>query len=210
MFQQHPSRILNQAFSDRPYQGVEPDRAEFLFVGLDANYSVDLERLEVFRDVLDYHEDGATFWRTHGVHHPFLLPNYRGDGQRYHRNFARIGFTPAHADRVSFVELLHVPTVGRSQLTPQDLDHSHLQKLDEAIRSGMTRYTFLSAGVAKLMQLSGAFPWLDTKNRSEGILPVLYASHGRSVHLHLHFSNYGKFRAQMEAEAKAISLMLGR
>jgi hypothetical protein len=74
----------------------------------------------------------------------------------------------------------------------------------------MARYTFLSAGAARLMQLSGAFPWLDTQNRSEGILPVLYASHGRSVHLHLHFSNYGKFQAQMDEEAKAISMMLAR
>ncbi|NPC56683.1 hypothetical protein HNE04_13700 [Caenimonas sp. S4] len=195
-------------FSVRPFQGVEPERAEFLFVGLDANYSAGIERSEVFRSVVEYHENGAAFWRTNGVHHPFLLQQYKGDGKKYHRNFARIGFTPAHADSVGFVELLRVPTVGRSRLTPQDLDPSHLQRIDKAIRSGRAKYTFLSAGVAKLMQRSGAFPWLDTKNKRGGILPVLYASHGRSVHLHLHFSNFGKFQARMDAEARAIASLL--
>ena len=210
MFQSHPSRTLNQIFSTRPFQGVEPDKAEFLFVGLDANYSADLDDSEVFQDVIEYHEDGPGFWRSSGVHHPFLLPKYRGDGKRYHRNFARIGFTAADADRIGFVELLHVPTVGRSQLTPQDLNASHLERLDDVIRNGMAKHTFLSASVAKLMKLSGIYPWLNTKDKQDGVLPVLYAARGRSVHLHLHFSNYGKFQAQMDAEAKAISSLLGQ
>lgn len=208
MFQSHPSRVLNELFSDRPFQGVEPNRAEFLFVGLDANYSAGIERSEVFRSVVEYHEDGAAFWRTNRVHHPFLLPQYSGAGKKYHRNFARIGLTPAHADSVGFVELLHIPTVGRSRLTAKDLNPSHLQRIDQAIRSGRAKYTFLSAGVARLMQQSGAFSWLNTKNKSGGILPVLYARHGRSVHLHLHFSNYGKFQARMDAEASAIASLL--
>lgn len=68
--------------------------ATFLFVGLDANYSPDLEASPSFQSVLEYHEDGVAFWRRYGVHHPFLLPEYRGDGRRYHRTFAKIGFKP--------------------------------------------------------------------------------------------------------------------
>jgi hypothetical protein len=208
VFHPHPSRTLNELFSVRPFQGVEPSRAEFLFVGLDANYSREIEKSAVFPRIVEYHEDGAAFWRRNGVHHPFLLPSYSGDGKRYHRNFARIGFTPTDADRIGFVELLHVPTVGRSQLTPQHLDPSHLKKLDLAIRSGMARHTFLSAGIVRLMQSSGQFPWLEKLGRSQGTLPVLYACDGRSVHLHLHFSNFGKFQAQMDLEAKAIAALL--
>ena len=113
----HPSGALNRAFAARPYQGAEPEKATFLFVGLDANYSPAIEQNAVFDRVLDYLEDGVAFWKTHGVHHPFLLPQYRGDGQKYHKTFARIGFRPEHAEEVSFIEMLHVPTVGQSKLT---------------------------------------------------------------------------------------------
>jgi hypothetical protein len=208
MFQPHPSQVLNELFSIRPYQGVDPNRAEFLFIGLDANYSAEIEFSAIFPSVVAYHEDGAAFWRLNGLHHPFLLPSYGGDGQRYHRSFARIGLTPAHADKVSFVELLHVPTVGRSQLSPLDLNRSHLQRIDEAILRGSAKHTFVSAGVARLMKLSGRFPWLATRQTAAGLLPVLYSHQGRSVHLHLHFSNYGKFQAQMDAEARAFASLL--
>jgi hypothetical protein len=94
MYIPHPSFELNRRFRLRPYQGVEPSLATFLFVGLDANYSPDLEASPSFQSVLEYHEDGVAFWRRYGVHHPFLLPEYRGDGRRYHRTFAKIGFKP--------------------------------------------------------------------------------------------------------------------
>jgi len=38
MYVPHPSRELTELFAQKPYQGVAPDRAAFLFVGLDANY----------------------------------------------------------------------------------------------------------------------------------------------------------------------------
>ena len=143
----------------RPYQGVEPSSAAYLFIGLDANYDPNIERNPIFARVLEYHEDGVGFWRRHGVHHPFLLPEYKGDGRRYHRAFARVGFEPKHAPLVSFVELLHVPTVGRSQLTVADLHPPHLQMLNSAILEGKPKHIFVSASVARLMQTSEAFPW---------------------------------------------------
>ena len=208
MYQPHPSSELNAQFRHRPYQGVEPSAATFLFIGLDANYDPNLERSPCFRSVLEYHQDGVAFWRRNGVHHPFLLPEYRGDGRRYHRTFARIGFTPKHANLVSFVELLHVPTVGRNKLTPQDLDPSHLHRINAAILQGQAKHIFISSGVARLMHSSKAFPWLPKEPSGSGPLRVLYSEPSRFVYSHLHFSNYGKFQKQLEAEAHAISALL--
>src|SRR5262245_44968198 len=122
MYLAHPSERLNRAFAARPFQGAEPEKAAFLFVGLDANYSANVEASPIFATLLEYLEDGVAFWRKSGVHHPFLLEEYRGDGRKYHKTFADIGFTPANAADVSFVELLHVPTVGRSKLVADDLN----------------------------------------------------------------------------------------
>ena len=208
MYEPHPSSELNEQFSHRPYQGVEPSQATFLFVGLDANYDPDLERSVSFRSVLEYHQDGVAFWQRYGVHHPFLLPQYRGDGRRYHRTFAKIGFSPEHAGLVSFVELLHVPTVGRNKLSPQDLDLSHLRRINMAIVHGKAQHIFVSAGVARLMQASKAFPWLAKEPAGPGPLRVLYKDSSRVVYSHLHFSNYGKFQQQLEQEANAIGALL--
>lgn len=152
-----------------------------------------------------YHQDGVSFWRRHGVHHPFLLPSYRGDGRRYHQNFARIGFTPEDAGRVSFIELLHVPTTGRSSLKARDLDGNHLAAVEPLILAGAHRHVFLSAGVARLMRRSGGFKWLPQHQPSGEVLPELHRHERTAVYLHLHFSNYGKFRERMEQEAQAIA-----
>lgn len=208
MYQAHPSRELNSHFAQRPFQGVEPISANYLFVGLDANYDESIERSPIFPRVLEYHRDGAAFWQRHSVHHPFLLPQYTGDGRRYHKNFARVGFKPQHASRVSFVELLHVPSVGRNKLEPHDLSPSHLRMVNAAILSGQARHTFVSAGVLRLMRASGAFPWLPRDSAASGVLPVVYKQADRAVYLHLHFSNYGKFQQQLEAEAAAIAALI--
>src|SRR5690349_6421729 len=100
MYTPHPSRELTELFARKPYQGVAPENATFLFVGLDANYDERIATSTIFSNVLEYHSDGVAFWRAHGVHHPFLLPGYSGDGRVYHRNFARIGFRREHAHLV--------------------------------------------------------------------------------------------------------------
>ena len=88
MYTPHPSAELTRLFRERPYQGADPATARFLFVGLDANYAADIEGGPAWAAVRDYHEDGIAFWRRHGVHHPFLLPQYTGDGRRYHSSFS--------------------------------------------------------------------------------------------------------------------------
>ena len=209
MYEAHPSRELIANFKKRPYQGVKPSSAAYLFLGLDANYDLNIERTAIFARVLEYHEDGVAFWRRYGVHHPFLLREYRGDGRRYHKAFARIGFAPRHAALVSFAELLHVPTVGRSRLAPADLDASHLQMLNSSILEGTPKHVFVSAGVTRLMRASKAFPWLSKEQTKSNPLPILYSgADNRRVYLHLHFSNYGKFQERLDFEAKAIASLL--
>jgi hypothetical protein len=155
--------------------------------------------------VLEYHADGVAFWTQHNVHHPFLLPEYRGDGQFYHQSFSKIGFTPSQANQVSFIELLHVPTVGRSRLTVDDLDRAHLESLSHSILAGEATHVFLSSAVARLMRKSRLFPWLPrVPIGNSGPLGVWYQVGTKTVYSHLHFSVYGKFAKAKAREALAI------
>ena len=147
------------------------------------------------------------FWQRHGVHHPFLLSGYTGDGKRFHRTFSRIGLTPAEADKVSFIELLAVPTSGRSSLVAADLDSAHLKLLHGAMFDGSARHVFVSAGVARLMRQTGRFPQLAKNASGDGPLPALHSDPDRAVYQHLHFSNYGKFQAQLDRELLAIAAL---
>lgn len=205
MYTPHSSKLLTKIFSERPYQGAAPRQSQFLFVGLDANYEAGLEGAASFDRILEYHEDGVRFWRDHGVHHPFLLPAYRGSGKLYHRNFSQIGFTPEEAGKVSFIELLHIPTTGRSRLSPDDLSPGHLDFVSDSILSGTAKHVFVSDSVAKLMRMSGQFPWLPEHPISkQGSLGVYFDTNGTKIYKHLHFSVYGKFNAARLAQASDI------
>lgn len=206
MFQPHPSQRLTDLFRAKPHQGAQPQDAEFVFIGLDANYDADIERSQAFDSVLEYHADGVAFWRRHGVHHPFLLPGYSGDGQPYHQNFAKVGLKSEDAGRVSFVELLDVPTTGGSELEVKDLDLRHLDELNALILYGTRRNVFVSDKVVRLMRRSGRFRWLR-KPIPNHILPVLHEVGSTTVYQHLHFSNYGIFQKRMTMEAAAIAAL---
>jgi hypothetical protein len=209
MYLPHPSTQLNKIFSSKPYQGVDPYLAKFLFIGLDANYDPDISMKPIFSKILDYHHDSVAFWQLNKVHHPFLLPEYNGNGKSYHRNFSRIGFRPEHANLLSFVELLHVPTVGRNKLVETDLNVQHLKMLNSAIQEGQSRFIFISDKVHRLMQVSGEFPWLIKRVKEcEGPLGILYRQNNKTVFKHLHFSNYGVFAERMAQEAIFIGSLL--
>lgn len=209
MYHPHPSNKLNEIFTAKPYQGIEPEQATFIFIGLDANYDAQIESHPIFPGILEYHSNGVAFWQKHGVHHPFLLTGYTGDGKFYHRSFARIGFQPGHAGLVSFAELLHVPTTGRNKLEVKDLSRSHLNRLNAAITEGEAKYIFIPAGVAKLMLQTNAFPWLQKKPLGkDGPLGILYQQQHKTVYKHLHFSNYGKFEEQKRKELAFIGGLL--
>ena len=158
---------------------------------------------------MEYHEDGVAFWLRHGVHHPFLLPEYRGDGRRYHRTFSRIGFTPRHAELVSFVELLHVPSVGRSKLAPQDLDPAHLPSNQRRDPSRPSE-AHLRVGRRGGASCNQARHFLGCRRRPPDLGPFAggTATPSRAVYSHLHFSNYGKFQLQLEEESRAIAALV--
>lgn len=210
MYTRHPSKILNDLFAEKPYQGVPPEDAKFLFIGLDANYSPTIDREPIFQKVCEYHSDGAAFWKKHKVHHPFLLPQYKGDGRKYHLNFAKIGFTAEHADHVSFAELLHVPTVGSSQLEPPDLSARHLSMLNHAITIGKPTHIFVSDKVLRMMSKSKEFSWLPSKYlKTDTALQVVCRFSGKVVYKHLHFSSWwGKFEQRGAQEAVVIRGLL--
>jgi len=207
MYRPHPSSTLNRAFAARPFQGAEPKKANFLFVGLDANYGKDVETSPIFPRLLEYLGDGVQFWKMHRVHHPFLLREYRGDGRYYHRTFSDIGFGPEHAEQVSFIEMLHVPTVGRSNLTIADLDKDHLARLHDAIEHGDARHIFISPDVAKLMRESSVFPWMPkTPIDTGGPLKIWRKTGSKTIYWHYHFSYWG--RPQKVEQLKAIGRLL--
>lgn len=204
MYVPHPSLRLQQLFQAKPYQGARPEDAEFIFIGLDANYAPNLERMPLFHQVEEYHEDGVAFWQRYHKHHPFLLGDYQGDGRWYHYNFAKIDLQPQDARRICFIEMLHVPTCGTRKLEAGDLDADHMKRLDALITSGRRRRVFVPSSVAQLMRDSRRFSWLGGRPPSGEVLPVLYAAGETRVHQHLHFSNWGTYQSRMTAEAVAI------
>ena len=205
MYTIHPNSILNELFAKRPYQGVAPDKATFLFVGLDANYDAQIAEKPIFNKIVEYHSNAAYFWQKYGVHHPFLLTGYTGGGRFYHKSFANIGFMPEHANLVSFIELLHVPTVGRNVLDVNDLLATHLNMINSIILDGLATHIFLPATVARLMRASGIFKWLPRSSiHQHGPLDVLFKNNNKTVYSLLHFSVYGKFTDRKAAQALAI------
>ena len=209
MFQPHPSAALIRAFALKPYQGVAPADATYLFIGLDANYAADIEQSAVFPRMLDYLADGAAFWRSAGVHHPFLLPGYSGDGRKYHATFAQIGFRPDHASAVSFIELVDVPTFGQSKLSLGDLNGDHLARLNDAILGGAAKHVFVPDRVGRLMHASGRFPWMPKAPTDEGApLRIWHRSDAKTVWWHYHLSVYGKFERVKREQIAAMRALI--
>lgn len=202
----HPSEELRELFREKPYQGARPEDAQFIFVGLDANYAPDLARTSLFNDLREYHRDGVRFWQDRGTHHPFLLGGYRGAGLKYHRYFAdRLAFDSRHAPLVSFVELLHLPTTG-SRLAPRDLDSGHLGRLRNLMSDGRARHVFLCPAVIRLMKqrrdVFGRFA--DTPRVSDRGLIELQKVGATTVYEHVHFSAWGDCVPRKQREADAI------
>ena len=209
MYYKHPSTTLNRLFSNRPYQGTDPMKAKYLFIGLDANYAEDIDQSEISQEMYEYLDDGVLFWEKYGVHHPFLLDNYQGDGKFYHRSFAKIGFTQSHAPEIAFIELLHLPTYGRSKLVPSDLDDQHLVWLNRVILEGDSKYIFMPTSVGNLMRQTGHFPWITTNpDVTDSELKVWFSDENKTVFWHYHFSTYGKFTATKEKQAVAIRALI--
>jgi hypothetical protein len=201
MYFPHPNGKLHELFSQKPYQGADPATARFLFFGLDANYDPDIEDKHYFSEIVEYLEDGVGYWRERGYHHPFRHPEYRGDGALYHRRFAAIGFKVEHAEQVSFVELIDVPTHGKSKLQVSDLRASHLDRLLDWVLNGRAAYIFIPPGVGHLLRRTPQFSWLPEQPIShDGSLPVLFRSDQKVVFTPFHFSCVGRYCLKKDQE----------
>jgi len=210
----HPSDELQRLFQQKPYQGADPQDAAILFVGLDANFAADVASTEFFPRIVEYLTDGVKVWEDYGVHHPFLLPGYRGDGRFYHRSFARLGLSSALASHISFVELIGQPTVGTSRLSPEDLNPQHLSRLARWIEGDSTRLVFVPSSVGALMFASGAFTWMKRKRPQSDAalnhLKVWGVTGNTRILWHYHFSVYGKFEAEKAKQLSEMSALVIR
>jgi hypothetical protein len=193
MYFPHKNSKLHELFSHKPYQGADPTTAQFLFFGLDANYAPDIEDKPYFSEIVSYLEDGVRYWRQRGYHHPFRHPEYRGDGALYHKRFAEIGFTREHAEQVSFVELIDVPTSGRSKLHRNDLKSLHLDRLRDWVLDGRAPNIFIPPGVSRLLRKTPQFSWLlEEPIAHDRSLPILFRTDKKIVFSPFHFSCFGK------------------
>ena len=178
--------------------------AKYIFVGLDANFAIDVETQ--IPEIVSYLQDGPLFWRNTGKHHPFVLDSYSGSGGLYHENFKLIEFTIAEADQVSFIELIEKPTMGRSNLTVKDLSQQHINRLRNILDNGNAKYIFIPPSVIRLMRKTGAFSWLRSNPLgTDGDLVVWRdkAAGGQSrqiIYEMYHLSNYGKYADKLKRQ----------
>jgi hypothetical protein len=199
----HPSNELVSLFKSKPYQGQDPKLARVVFLSSDANYSPRISEHPFFQRILDYHADPVAFWQQTGVHHPFMLEEYpferTKDGVPFHRKFASVGLGSDMADKISFVELLNIATMGiKSQDRARfralaDLDH--LRFLKRLFTDGAKRAIFVSSSVLKDLEYLDGERWsllnLWRKDpiRYEFDLPVIYERGGVTVFKAKHFSS---------------------
>lgn len=142
-FLKHPSSKLSELYKLRNYQGANPNEAKILFVGKDPNWASNIEDVSIFEAVHEYLSDGIKFWKKYQIHHPFLLPEYKGDGTKYHKAISRLNLKSDLADKISFIELIGFPTTGMSSRNPKQFNEyllaaenrNHLEQLSELLKS---------------------------------------------------------------------------
>lgn len=164
-----------ELFNQKPFQGQYPEKAMIIFLSSDANYSPEISKYPFFKYILEYQKDGINFWKKYGCHHPFMLPEYPFNkniaGVPFHRNFSKIGLGHEHAEHISFLELLDIPTIGNKsqnqKLFYNLISQPHLEYIEKLMLGGGDKLFFVSNGVLKdIMKLKKKYPvfaWLDLK-----------------------------------------------
>jgi hypothetical protein len=187
-FNIHPNSELQTLFRSQPWQGQDPGKAKILIVAHDANYAENVNITEIS----EYHRDGVGFWKRDGVHHPFLR-DYQGSGSLFHQTFAKIGPDSSFAEYISFVELLHYPTIGSIGGKMVEYDRSHFQWLEHMILQ--TSVTFVLGGRAlrgltgRQSRRWGCFGWLKRHPVSkDGSLNIHYRASSSTILSHYHYS----------------------
>lgn len=198
IFEKHPSKLLNELYSKKNYQGANPFEAEILFVGRDPNWAFDLETKEMFNYVAEYLTDGVTFWKTYNIHHPFLLQNYKGDGKRYHKIFSKLQIESNWASKISFVELIGFPTTGMAKSNNKIFleylmsgeNRNHLIELDKLLNF-IDKTIFVAWGLLEdfkfLNRKSGLFRKLAEIDKTR--MNISELNQNENIYIHRHFSD---------------------
>jgi hypothetical protein len=197
-FNKHPSVLLNELYKTKKHQGADPEKAKILFVGRDPNWTIDIENQDYFSYIDHYLNDGISFWRTHNIHHPFLLPNYKGNGKKYHKFFAKLNLDQSFSDKISFVELIGFPTTGMAKKNNKlfreyllsDENRKHLVDLDEVLND-KSKIVFVAWGliedfifIHQQIGLFKRFTLIDkTKMDKEGLNQI------ENIYIQKHFSD---------------------
>lgn len=198
IFEKHPSKLLNELYSKRNYQGANPVNAKIIFVGRDPNWAVDIENKEMFSFISEYLTDGETFWKKYNIHHPFLLPNYKGDGKRYHKIFSKLNVESNVSNKISFVELIGFPTTGMAKTNNKifleylisEQNRNHLIELDNLLNN-FEKTIFIAWGLIEdfkfLNRKTGLFRKFAELDKIEMNKSDL--NKFENIYIHRHFSD---------------------
>ena len=154
----HPSIILQNIFMEKPYQIQSPENAKIIFLGLDPNLDKNIENDNVlFNEFVKYFSDGIHYWNNNNVHTPMLKPIYKGDGKKYHKNFAKLGFSAKNSEDICFIELLKWFTYGKTsknnklflKMVNDNENKSHLERIREL--TNKEKIICISTGVRKVI-----------------------------------------------------------
>ena len=197
-FQIHPSTRLKKLYEKNAHQGANPKEANILFVGRDPNWAIDIEEMPIFNLVTDYLTDGINFWKTHHIHHPFLLPDYKGDGKRYHTIFSKLKLESKFSSQIAFVELIGFPTTGMSKKNNKafqnflisELNRKHLIELDNLINNP-DKIIFIAWGLIDdfkfIYEKTGLFHKFSKLNKLE--MNISDLNQFENIFIHKHFSD---------------------
>jgi hypothetical protein len=198
IFQRHPSKLLNELYSKKNYQGANPKDAKILFIGRDPNWAADVDSKEMFNYVSEYLNDGVSFWETHNIHHPFLLANYKGDGKRYHTMFSKLKVESNFANKISFIELIGFPTTGMAKSNNKDFkkdlvsdpNSNHLIELNNLIND-QSKIIFIAWGLIGdfkfLYDKTGMFQKFAQLDKRE--MNINDLNQFENIFIHKHFSD---------------------
>ncbi len=153
-FQKHPSQKLNDLYKGKSFQGATPFDAKILFVGRDPNWAINIDELPIFNLVEEYLSDGVLFWKKYNIHHPFLHPEYEGEGKKYHKAISRLNFDNNLANKISFIEIIGFPTTGMSSTNQSQFNKfllssenkNHLLELNQLLNNSK-KLIFLYWGI---------------------------------------------------------------
>ena len=212
-FGRHPSKKLNALYAIKSYQGANPEDAKAIFVGRDPNWAADIEERKMFEHVVSYLSDGIDFWETNGIHHPFLLSNYKGFGKRYHQRFSKLNLDSSVANKISFVELIGFPTTGMAgsnstlfkEYLFSEANSGHLIELDKLL-SNNDKIIFIAWGLINDFKLinkrTGLFEMLAKLDKSK--MDITDLNQYENIFVHRHFSDAisSATIAKMEKEVK--------